>query len=112
MTDNFSVNPEDVVCAVGPAISKCCYEVDEACAKQFYDLNDLDNSKFIFPKENNKFMIDLLETNKQILIRAGVDESNITVSDVCTKCNSELLWSHRATGGERGTMCAMMCIKE
>lgn len=112
MTDNFSTNPDDVVCAVGPAISKCCYEVDEACAKQFYDLKDLDNSKFIFPKKNNKYMIDLLETNKQILIRAGVPESNITVSDLCTKCNSDLLWSHRATGGKRGTMCAMMCIKE
>ena len=111
MSAEFGTNPSDLVCAIGPAISKCCYEVDKACADEFYNLKDLDNTKFIFPKENNKFMIDLLETNRQILIKAGVKPESITVSDLCTRCNSELLWSHRATNGQRGTMCAMMCIK-
>ena len=111
MTADFGTNPTDLVCAVGPAISKCCYEVDKTCAEQFYNLN-LDDSKFIFPKENNKFMIDLLETNRQILVSSGVKESNITISDLCTQCNSHLLWSHRATKGQRGTMCAMMSITE
>lgn len=112
MTAEFGTNPKDLVCAVGPAISRCCYEVDKSCADEFYKLEDLDNSRFIIPKENNKFMIDLLETNRQILVEAGVNPDNITVSDLCTKCNSDLLWSHRATNGQRGTMCAMMCIKE
>ena len=112
MTERFGTNPSDLVCAIGPAISKCCYEVDKACADEFYKLADLDNSGFIFPAENNKFMIDLLETNRQILVKAGVREENITLSDLCTKCNSALLWSHRATGGQRGTMCALMCIKK
>lgn len=111
MTAEFGTNPADLVCAVGPAISKCCYEVDKACADEFYNLGDLDNSRFIFPIENNKFMIDLLEANSQILIKAGVKPENITKSDLCTRCNSDLLWSHRATKGERGTMCAMLCIK-
>lgn len=110
MSAEFGTNPADLVCAVGPAISKCCYEVDKACADEFYNLKDLDNTEFIFPKENNKFMIDLLEANRKILIKAGVNPDNITVSDLCTRCNSELLWSHRATNGQRGTMCAMMCI--
>lgn len=110
MTREFNTDPADLICAVGPAISKCCYEVDKTCADEFYALKDLDNSKFIFPKENNKYMLDLLETNRQILISAGVKEENITLSDLCTKCNSDLLWSHRATNGQRGTMCAMMCI--
>ena len=43
-------------------------------------------------------------------MKAGVKEENITLSDLCTKCNSDLLWSHRATNGHRGTMCAFMCI--
>lgn len=110
MTGCFGTDPADLVCAVGPAISKCCYEVDKACADEFYSLADLDNSRFIFPRENNKFMIDLLEANRQILVKAGVKEENITISDLCTKCNSSLLWSHRATNGQRGTMCALMCI--
>jgi hypothetical protein len=110
MQQDFSTDPKDLICAVGPAISKCCYEVDKSCADEFYNLKDLDTDKFIFPKENNKFMIDLLETNRQILTSAGVPKENITLSDLCTRCNSDLLWSHRATQGKRGTMCAIMSI--
>lgn len=111
MTEFYGTNPADIVAAIGPAISVCCYEVDKPCADKFYALSDLDSSRFVFPKENGKYMIDLLETNRQILVAAGVKNENITVSDVCTNCNSELLWSHRATKGKRGTMSAFMCIK-
>lgn len=110
MSECFGSDPGDIKCAVGPAISKCCYEVDKACADEFYKLDDLDCSMFILPKENNKYHLDLLECNRQILVKSGVKPENITISDLCTKCNSELLWSHRATNGQRGTMCALMSI--
>lgn len=109
MADNYGTDPKDLVCAIGPAISKCCYEVDKPCADNFYALN-LDDSKFVFKKDDGKFMVDLLECNRQILLSAGVKAENITVSDLCTKCNSNLLWSHRATNGKRGTMSAFMTI--
>lgn len=112
MSADFGTRPENLICAIGPAISKCCYEVDESCAREFYALENTDNSKFIFPKENNKYMIDLLEANRQILLSCNVKPENISVSDLCTRCNSGLLWSHRATAGQRGTMCAMMCITQ
>ena len=110
MVENYGTDPADLVCAIGPAISKCCYEVDKSCADNFYALG-LDDSKFVFPKEDGKFMIDLLETNRQILVSCSVKEENITISDLCTKCNSDLLWSHRATNGKRGTMSAFMSLK-
>lgn len=111
MTELYGTNPADIVSAIGPAISVCCYEVDKPCADNFLSLDGLDSGKFVFPKENGKYMIDLLETNRQILVSAGVKSENITISDICTNCNSELLWSHRATNGHRGTMSAFMCIK-
>ncbi|MBQ8860861.1 MAG: peptidoglycan editing factor PgeF [Ruminococcus sp.] len=110
MTLNYGTDPDDLICAIGPAISKCCYEVDKMCADNFYSLG-LDDSRFVFPREDGKFMVDLLECNRQILVEAGVKAENITVSDLCTKCNSELLWSHRATNGKRGTMSAFMSLK-
>ncbi len=112
MTELYGTNPADITAAVGPAISVCCYEVDKPCIDNFYALEDLDTDKFIFPKVGGKYMLDLLECNRQILVSAGVKPENITVSDVCTNCNSELLWSHRATKGHRGTMCAFMCLIE
>ncbi len=111
MQSLYGTNPSDIKAAIGPAISVCCYEVDKPCADNFLALDELDSTKFVFPKDNGKFMIDLLETNRQILVHAGVKNENITVCDVCTNCNSELLWSHRATKGHRGTMSAFMCIK-
>lgn len=112
MTARYGTDPADIVAAVGPAISVCCYEVDEPCARHFLDLTDLETDKFVFPKEGGKFMLDLLETNRQILAAAGVKPGNITVSDLCTNCHSDLLWSHRATKGHRGTMCAFMCLTD
>ena len=111
MTELYGTSPEDIKAAIGPAVSVCCYEVDLPCAENFINLEGLDSSKFVFPKENGKYMIDLLETNRQILELCGVKNENITISDLCTNCNSDILWSHRATKGHRGTMCAFMCLK-
>ena len=111
MGERYGTKPENIVAAIGPAISVCCYEVDLPCAEQFLALKDLEPEKFVFPKEDGKFMLDLLETNRQILVAAGVKNENITISDLCTNCNSRLLWSHRATKGHRGTMSAFLCLK-
>ena len=107
MREEFSSNPKNIIAAIGPAINKCCYEVDEPVAQKFKELC-LDDSKFVFPKENGKFMIDLIETNRQILMSAGIPSENIYISDICTRCNCDLVWSHRATGGKRGGMCAVL----
>ena len=109
MHDSFGTDPADLICAVGPNIRVCCYEVDKPCADHFYALG-LDSGSFIFPKDGGKYMVDMLECNRQLLIKCGVKPENIAVSDICTKCSSNLLWSHRATAGDRGTMCAMLCI--
>lgn len=111
MTTDYNSDTKDIYCFIGPAISKCCYEIDQSCYDNFTSVEGLDLDKIMTTKSNGKYMADLLETNKQILMLSGVPENNITISDVCTRCNSDLLWSHRATNGKRGTMCAFMCIK-
>lgn len=108
MSDEFGTDPKDIIATVGPAINKCCYEVDEPVAEKFKALDGLDFSRFVFPKDSGKYMLDLIETNRQILISAGILPENITVSDVCTRCNHDLIWSHRATNGKRGGMCALL----
>lgn len=111
MTAEFGTVPEELICAVGPVIGKCCYEVSEECKSEFSKLFSPD-SGVITPAETcGKYMIDLALANKLLLIRSGVKKDNIVLSDLCTRCNSDLLWSHRATGGKRGGMCAMMTIK-
>lgn len=109
MEDSYGTDPADLICAIGPNISVCCYEVDQPCADEFYALG-LDSDRFVFPKDGGKYMVDMLECNRQILVSSGVKPENIAVSDICTQHHSDLLWSHRATKGDRGTMCAMLRI--
>ncbi len=111
MKHDYGCQAENIICCIGPAISRCCYEVDKSCYEQFVGMENICIEKIAFPTENDKYRIDLLETNRQVILSCGVPEENITVSDICTKCNSELLWSHRATKGHRGTMCAFLCMK-
>lgn len=110
MASEFSTNPEDLICAIGPVIGKCCYEIDESCASYFKALTEIDTASVLSAKENGKYMADLALTNKLLLMSKGVKEENIIISDLCTRCNADLLWSHRATGGKRGTMAAFMKI--
>lgn len=59
-------------------------------------------------KEPGKYQLELREVNRQILLGAGVRAERIAVADICTCCNSNVLFSHRATGGRRGNLAAFL----
>ena len=59
---------------------------------------------------NGKFMIDLWEANRKLLIEAGLIREHISVLGVCTICNSDMFHSHRASGGKRGLNCGIIMI--
>ena len=48
------------------------------------------------------------EDNALRLERAGLDPERIAVSPECTACRSDKYWSHRVTGGERGSQAAVI----
>jgi YfiH family protein len=112
MAKEFGSSAKDIVAAVGPSIGACCFEVDTPVYEEFIKMENLRPQEFIEKKGGGKYNIDLWEANRRILIGAGVPESQVTVSNLCTRCNPELLYSHRASGGRRGGLAAMMCITE
>jgi hypothetical protein len=107
----FGTNPEDVIVAIGPSICVDCYEVSEDVAVEFKK-EFKDTEKIVFEKDNGKYQLDLWQANKQIFIDAGVYEKNISMPDLCTCCNSDFLYSHRASKGMRGNLAAFLTIKE
>jgi hypothetical protein len=64
--------------------------------------------KFIEMREGAKFRVDLKGLNALRLERAGLDPERIAVSPECTACRSDKYWSHRVTGGERGSQAAVI----
>lgn len=110
MEKEFNTEVKNLLVGIGPSIGKCCYEVDLPVAEQFLSLENLPSDTFVFSKSNGKYMLDLWECNRQILLARGVLPQAITVGGVCTSCHSDLLFSHRVTKGHRGGMAAFMKI--
>ena len=102
MREVYGSNPKDIVVALAPSIGPCCYEVDMPVYSKFALLDYLDLSKIFKDKGQGKFMLDLWNANKQILMHYGIKQENIELTDMCTNCQCEHFHSHRATAGKRG----------
>lgn len=112
MTEEYGCDPEDIIAVVGPAIGGCCYEVDTPVYEKFASMIDLRPAYFTKSLGRGKHIVDLKEVNRRTLLSAGLLPENILVSDLCTKCNSDLLFSHRATNGKRGGLSAFISMTE
>jgi len=101
---------ENIQVAIGPCIHPCCYEVSSDFYEQVSALRGEDFAKRHIKKKNGSMYADLTAMNKELLMGAGIPESNISISDKCTCCEPDLFHSHRATGGVRGTMAALISL--
>ncbi|HKL99387.1 MAG TPA: peptidoglycan editing factor PgeF [Mobilitalea sp.] len=112
----FGTDPKDVISVIGPSICGSCYEVGEEVANKFQDTFMLKHSKIenniLTYKDNGKYELNLWQANRSVLMEAGLRPEHIHVSGVCTACNSDLLFSHRRTGGKRGSLAAFLAISE
>lgn len=131
MAEEYGTAPKDVYVAIAPSICQDCYEVSEDVAFAFRDNFDNDDKKayeylkryqeeitqkdiancLIYKKENNKYQLNLWYSNYRVFRDAGVPDSQISVTDICTCCNPKLLFSHRASKGMRGNLGAFMMIE-
>ncbi len=112
MGNEFGSRPEKIKAAIGPSICQDCYEVSEDVAKQFEKAFPK-QADFILQKgkEEGKYQLDLWQANKIVLLDAGILPQNIEVTDICTCCNSEYLFSHRASKGKRGNLGAFLELR-
>ena len=96
--------------AIGPAISRCCFETGPEVKEAVEALLGPDARGLCPPEEGvpGKYMVDLKEANRRRLLQLGLAESQVDVSAECTMCRSDVYWSHRATKGRRGTQAAVI----
>ena len=102
MTDVFGSNPKDIQAGIAPSIGSCCYEVGEDVAGHFFETPEA------FTKQGEKYMLNLPYLNKEQLLSAGVSESNIEMSDICTACEVERFFSYRKEKGCSGRFMSMI----
>lgn len=108
MVNEFGCRREDIIAAIGPAIGGCCYEVDTPVYEQFIKSGINLDGVFKAGRDSDHFMLDIKTANKNILLDCGIKEDNLDIADICTCCNAQYLHSHRATGGKRGNLAAII----
>lgn len=110
MKEEFNCNMNDILVGIGPSIHKCCFETSEDVSEKFIKEMPF-SKKFIYKEiENDKFKIDLQSIIKQNLLNLNILDKNIEISNMCTKCNPNLFFSHRAMGGKRGSLAGIISL--
>lgn len=110
MKEEYGTCPEDVVAAIGPSICQSCYEVSEDVAYKFIEEFEGFEKEILIDNGNGKYQLDLWKANEIVLLQSGIVKENLAVTNICTCCNSKLLFSHRASAGKRGNLGAFMCL--
>ncbi|MDD3277864.1 MAG: peptidoglycan editing factor PgeF [Lachnospiraceae bacterium] len=111
MQKEYGTNPSDLLTAIGPSICQDCYEVSEDVIEEFSaSFAPNLHEKLFFRKDNGKYQLNLWEANVQVLREAGVPDPQIERPNLCTCCNPELLFSHRASHGKRGNLGAFLML--
>ena len=133
MAELYGTNPADIRAAIGPSICQDCYEVSEDVIVQFQEHYPEELWPSLFYEQNyrevpadgvetrtdsaenlpeRKFQLNLWEACRQNMLRAGILPEHIEVTDICTCCNPDILFSHRASHGKRGNLAAFLSIRE
>ncbi|SJZ30757.1 peptidoglycan editing factor PgeF [Selenihalanaerobacter shriftii] len=110
MQEVFDSDPVDILVGIGPSIGPCCYEVDEYVINPLRETFD-DWQELIEEVGDDRWKLNLWETNCLQLQEIGVLRKNIVVSEICTSCNTDLLYSYRAEDGTTGRMASLIELR-
>lgn len=112
MKREFHSDPSDMIVCIGPSICQDCYEVGPEVIEQFVSsFDNVHHDRLFYKKKNGKYQLNLWEANRIVLEEAGVPQEQISVTDICTYCNPDLLYSHRRSAEKRGNLCAFLTLK-
>lgn len=111
MHEVYGSEPKDIVAAIGPSICQSCYEVSDDVAEAFRANFTADEAAdILLDKGNGKYQLDLWKANWYVLADAGILPEHLSVTDLCTACHPDLMWSHRKTNGQRGGLSAFLSL--
>ena len=119
MTVKFGCDPADMYAAIGPGVCVDCYEMGDEVYDAFaekWSREDADRILRRYPAKDvegneipgGKYHLDLREANRMTLLRAGIPEDHIEVSNVCTMCNVDTFYTYRGHALENEQVAMMV----
>jgi len=96
--DAAPLDPSSTFAYLGPSIRSCCFEVGEEVATQFEE-------RFV-ERSHTKPHVDLIAFTIDILHSRGI--TNISDSELCTRCEGSMFHSYRRDGAGKGRNLVMV----
>ncbi len=104
----FGTDPSDLITGIGPSIGPDHYEIGEDVIEEVKSTFP-DNWDQVLITGTDSVKLDLWEANKISLRKAGV--VHIETAEICTACDVENWYSHRAENGKTGRFAAVIGLK-
>jgi hypothetical protein len=107
MRERYGSKPDDIVACIGPSMGVDHYEVgDEVITKAKERFGK--DSDLVLQPHGERFHFDLWKANQLLLAKAEVGQ--IEIAGVCTACNLNDWFSHRAEKGKTGRFGALISL--
>jgi YfiH family protein len=102
LTESFGSHPADLVAAIGPSIGPCCYEVGAELRQAFQESGWSEPQLRRWFERYGERRLSLWQANRDQLIRAGLSESAVFLSSLCTACHPAWFPSYRREREQAG----------
>lgn len=109
MTKSYGSRPGDIMAGIGPSICQACYEIGDEVYQSFRKAFGA-AADSLFHQHEESLHLDLWQANQMVLRNAGV--SRIQTAGICTACNMQDWYSHRAENGRTGRFGVLMALEE
>ena len=109
MAEALGCDVKNIRAAIGPNIGDCHFQTDADVPEAMVRAFGQEAWQHI-RRDGQKYYVNLKAINALSLRRAGVE--HIDISHACTACNPDRFWSHRLTGGLRGSQGAVIVCGE
>jgi YfiH family protein len=109
MQSQLQTRPEDLCAGIGPSAGPEHYvvgaDVQAAAAAAGLPMDER-----LFPRREGRTCFNLWETNRLLLVEAGVPPKSIEVAGLCTMTRTDLFFSYRREGPGCGHFGLMACL--
>ena len=105
----YKTLPQDLRVAIGASAGACCYEVGSDVIDAFTS-KFKDGASLFTATRPGHALVDLLKSNRDQLIAAGLREDRIHIAPLCTMCRTDLFFSYRREKGVNGKVGRLMAV--
>jgi len=109
LVQEYGVRPSDLRVAIGAAAGPCCYEVGAEVIDAFTSRFPEAGKLFTATRPGHA-RIDLLQSNRDQLIEAGVLDERIHTAPLCTMCRTDLFFSYRQEKRAQGKTGRLLAV--